>query len=366
MDLKIAMMNRILSMKDKGLWEYSLALSRASMRALAEKHDLSKINHVYLVGCGTSLAAAEIGASFVEGIAHVPAEAEHAFSFSSYLDPELLNEHTAVLGISGAGVTNSVENSLKLARKAGALAVAVTGSTDNKCALSSDAVIMTDSLNEGSTVRTISYIFLQLGLYAFAMALGEAKGKVDAQRKAYWDGQLDLLITKVPQVLELHDQIKQLAQKYHDLKGEMVFMLGAGPNFGTAWEGSLKAVEMGWIDSAGYEMEEFIHGRFRECDERKPLFLISPQGKADHKLLTILDICKKANIPSVVITDNPSVDISERATDLIRMPGGVNELLTPFLYIFPLWLFDYATGILRGVDPASQRYGITATDINKP
>jgi glucosamine 6-phosphate synthetase-like amidotransferase/phosphosugar isomerase protein len=366
MDLKTAMMNRIMLMKDKAVWEYSLAMSRASMSAISAKRDLSKIDHVYLIGCGTSLANAQIGASFVEGIAHVSAEAEHAFSFSTYLDPQILNEHTAVLGISGAGVTNSVENSLKAARKAGALTIAVTGARDNKCALAADEVLMTDALNEGPTVRTISNIFLQLGLYAFALALGESKGTVDAQRKDYWNAQLDRLIANVPQVLELHDQIKQLAKKYHDLKGEMVIVLGAGPNFGTAWEGSLMAVEMGWIDSAGYEMEEFTHGRFRECDERKPIIFIAPHGKADQKLLTILNICKKANSPAVVITDNATEDIRKRATDIVLMPGGLDEIITPLLYIFPLWLFDYNTGILRDVDPASQRYGIKAVDINPP
>jgi len=236
---------------------------------------------------------------------------------------------------------------------------------DNKCALAADAVLMTDALNEGPTVRTTSNIFLQLGLFAFAMALGESKGTIDAQRKDYWNLQLDKLIAKVPEVLKLDDQIKLLAKKYHDLKGEMVLVLGAGPNFGTAWEGSLMAVEMGWIDSAGYEMEEFTHGRFRECDERKPIIFIAPHGKADQKLLDILDVCKKNNLPSVVITDNSSEDIRQRATDILLMPGGLEEVITPLLYVIPLWLFDYNTGIQRGIDPTSQRYGITAADINR-
>lgn len=366
MDLKTAMMNRIISMKDKKMWEFSLTMSRASMNAIIKDRDLSKIDHVYLVGCGTSLANAQIGASFMEGIAHVSAEAEHAFSFYEYLDPQILSDHTVVLGISGAGVTTSVENSLKAARKAGALTIAVTGAKDNPCALAADEVLLTDALNEGPTVRTISNIFLQLGLYAFAIALGEAKRTINAQRRAYWDTQLDLLIAKVPQVLELDDQIKRLAKKYHDLKGEMVIVLGAGPNFGTAWEGSLMAIEMGWIDSAGYEMEEFAHGRFRECDERKPIIFIAPHGRADQKLLTLLNICKKANAPAVVLTDVDTEEIQKRATDIIQMPGGVDEVLTPLLYIFPLWLFDYNTGILRGIDPASQRYGLNAADINPP
>lgn len=365
MDLKTAMMNRIMSMKDKSVWEYSLKMSRESMKEIAKKHDLSKINHVYLVGCGTSLANAQIGASFIEGIAHISAEAEHAFSFSEYIDPELLDEHKLVLGVSGAGITISVEHSLKVARKAGALAIAVTGAKDNKCALAADEVIMTDALNEGPTVRTISNIFMQLGLFAFAIALGEAKGTLDARKRLYWDSQLDLLISEVPEVLKLNDQIVQIAKKYHDSNGEMVLVLGAGPNFGTAWEGALMAVEMGWIDAAGYEMEEFTHGRFRECDERKPLIFIAPHGKADQKLLNVLMTCNKANAPAVVLTDVVTDEVRKHAADIVQMPGGVDEIITPFLYVFPLWLFDYSTGILRGVDPASQRYGINASDINK-
>ena len=116
----------------------------------------------------------------------------------TYIDPGMLSEHNAVLGISGAGVTNSVERSIKIARSAGALTIAVTGAKDNKCALAADEVLMTDALNEGPTVRTISNIFMQLGLYAFATALGEAKGTIDAQRRLYWDAQLDRLISKVP------------------------------------------------------------------------------------------------------------------------------------------------------------------------
>ena len=365
MDLKTAMMNRIVSMKNKEVWEYSLNMSRESMKEIARKHDLSQIDHIYLVGCGTSLANAYIGASFIEGIAHVSAEVEHAFSFSEYICPEMLNDHKLVLGITGAGVTTSVEQSLILARNAGALTIAVTGARDGKCAIAAEEVLMSDALNDGPTVRTISNIFLQLGLYVFAIELGEAKGTIDEHKRTYWDSQLDGLISKVPEVLELKDSIMQLAQKYHALNGEMIFVLGAGPNFGTAWEGSLMSVEMGWIDSAGYEMEEFTHGRFRECDERKPILFIAPSGKTYQKLLSILTACNKATAPAVVLTDVVTDEILKRATDILLMPNGIDELLTPFLYVFPLWLFDYYTGIERGVDPAGQRYGIKAADINR-
>ena len=125
------------------------------------------------------------------------------------------------------------------------------------------------------------------------------------------------------------------------------------------------SVEMGWIDSAAYEMEEFTHGRFRECDERKPLLFVAPYGKSYIKLLSILTACRKAGAPTVLITDRVTEEIQMLSTDIIEMPSGIDEVLTPFLYVFPLWLFDYATGEARGVDPAGVRYGITAVDINR-
>ncbi len=364
MDLKTAMMNRIKSMKDEAVWEKSLDMSWESMAEIVKKHDLSKIEHIYLVGCGTSLANAYIGESFIEGIARLPAETQHAFSFSHYVPEELLNERTLVLGISGFGNTTSVEESLKFADRAGALTIAVTGSSTAKCSLAAKEVLMTDALNEGPTVRTVSNIFLQLGLYVFAIAFGESKGTIDPEKRHYWDEQLDLLISKVKDVLVLESSLKQLAKKYHDLQGEMIFMLGAGPNFGTAWEGALMAVEMAWIDSVGYEMEEFIHGRFRESDERKPILFIAPKGKTYAKLVSILETANKAKAPTVIFTDDVTEDIRKRATDIIVMPGGIDEVLTPLLYVFPLWMFDYYTGIERGVDPAGVRHGITAVDIN--
>lgn len=364
MALKDLMMERIFSMKDRKNWETSLKKSFDSLEELKKTVDLKKISRVYLAGCGTSMANALIGESLIEGIAKLPARAVHAFSFSTYTDEELLDDTVLVLGITGAGVTTSVESSLAFARKAGATTVAVTGNPTGKCAVAAGNVLLVE-YNEGPTVRTTSNIHLQLGLFALALCLGEVNGHIDEAKREYWMNQLNRVIDSVPQVLERRPEIVALADKYNALKGEMVLVLGAGPNYGTAWEGSLMSVEMGWVDSAAYETEEFTHGRFRECDERKPLIFIAPYGKSYTKLLSILSACRKAGAPAVLITDKVTDEIQALATDIIEMPSGIDEILTPFLYVFPMWLFDYATGEARGVDPAGVRYGITAVDINR-
>ena len=43
--------------------------------------------------------------------------------------------------------------------------------------------------------------------------------------------------------------------------------LAAGPNVGTVEEGALKIIELAWVPAEGREMEDFLHGRYREVDE---------------------------------------------------------------------------------------------------
>jgi glucosamine 6-phosphate synthetase-like amidotransferase/phosphosugar isomerase protein len=40
------------------------------------------------------------------------------------------------------------------------------------------------------------------------------------------------------------------------------------------------------------------------------------------------------------------------------MPGEIDELVTPLLYIIPLHLFAYEMALKRGYDPNARRYHI--------
>lgn len=364
MDLKQDMMNRIFSMAQPEEWTHALAVAADSAREMAQRRDFTAIRQIYLVGCGTSLANAMIGASFIEAIAKVPARAVPAFSFSKYTENDLLDGSVWVLGVTGAGRTKSVERCLRTAREAGAVTVAVTGEPERSCGQAAHEVLMTDGNKEGPTVRTVSNLFLQLGLLSFALELGRVRGVLSPEKDAYWQSQIDRVIAAAPQVLALKPQLDELAAHCDSLKGEMVLVLGAGPNEGTAFEGALMCVELGWIDAAGYELEEFTHGRFRQMDHRKPMIFIAPSGKAYNKVVNILPACLKAQAPTIILTDTATDKLKERAGFIVPMPGGIDELLTPLLYVIPLWLFGFETGLIRGIDPTSIRYGITAVDLN--
>jgi glucosamine--fructose-6-phosphate aminotransferase (isomerizing) len=151
-------------------------------------------------------------------------------------------------------------------------------------------------------------------------------------------------------------QFKQLAGKY--AKAPKVFVLGTGPNYGTAEEASLKIIEMAKMYSECQELEDFFHGRLREVDQDTPMFFLAPQGHASRRVLDFLSVTDMFHIPSIVLTDNISPPIQRLATHMIQIPVSVDEFATPLLYILPIYVFGYEMALRRGYDPTARRYDI--------
>jgi glucosamine 6-phosphate synthetase-like amidotransferase/phosphosugar isomerase protein len=88
------------------------------------------------------------------------------------------------------------------------------------------------------------------------------------------------------------------------------------------------------------------------------MFFVAPKGAASGRVLDFLTVMDHIQAPAVVLTDEVSEGIRELAAHVIQMPGGVDELMTPLLYIIPLHLFGYELALARGYDPNARRYNI--------
>ena len=203
-----------------------------------------------------------------------------------------------------------------------------------------------------------------LGLFLFSIALGESNGSLSSSDKHYWDEQLNLLLAKAQHIPRIAHQVADIADALCKNGLDHAFVVGTGPNRGTMEEGALKIVEFAWIPGAGEETEDFAHGRFREADQVNPLIVIAPHGRSDDKVLDVLAGSKVSATPTIIITDSISSSLQKLATYIIQMPDGLDEYLTPMLYIVPIWLLGYRIGVVHGIPVGTARYGLYATDIN--
>ncbi len=354
------MLLNILSLADSSTWQSSLDLAQnASLPMLETGISLQKI---YFIGCGSSLYNGQVGKYFVEKLARLPAEALPAFTFSKYMEPALLGPQALVVGISTSGGTQAVCEALACARAAGSPTLAVTAQAGSSVTKAADATLLTGGQNDQISVKTSSYVQALVSLFVLALRLAEARRAVDDERVKYWLDQ----IPKVAEGAQLflsrqRDEIQALARQFTG--ASRTFMLGTGPNLGTAEEASLKVIEMAKMHSECQELENFLHGRLREVDQTNPLFFIAPHGPASDRTLDFLTVTHHIQAPTVVLSEEITPGIQKLATHVLQMPGGLDELVTPLLYIIPLHLFGYEMALVRGYDPNARRYNLVPQNV---
>jgi glucosamine--fructose-6-phosphate aminotransferase (isomerizing) len=354
------MLENILSLVKPETWQSSIGLAEFTTNQWLDKIQYPDLERVYLVGCGSSLYNGQVGKYAMEQIAGLPAEAIPAFTFSRYIDPKMLNLKTLVIGISTTGGTLAVIEALEHARRAGAPTLAITAEADSLVTHVAETTILTNGQHDTMSVKTSSYVQALIALYVLAIGMGE-RGASNSEQGVKHPKDWIFQISKAGEIAAVfldrqRKEIQRLAKQFS--AAARVFVLGGGPNSGTAEEASLKVIEMAKMHSEAQELENFLHGRLREVDQTTPLFFIAPKGLSSARVLDFLTVTHHIKAPSVVLTDEVTEGIQQLATHIIQMPGELEELATPLLYIIPMHLFGYESALRRGYDPNARRYNI--------
>jgi len=344
------MLANIRALADFSTWQKSMDLADS---ALSNWMKIPReFKRIYMVGHGSSLYNSQVGEHAIEHIAGVPSKSVAAFAFSTYTESRLLGPQTLVIGISTTGETQSVCDALTRAREMGSSTLAITAHADSAIVEHADAVILTGGEDDQISVKTKSYVQALIPLYMLAIYL-----TANQRARTYWIDQIKLATEGARQfVQEGWNQIKQLAEGY--ASAPKVFVLGTGPNLGTAEEASLKVIEMAKMYSECQELEDFFHGRLREVDQTSPMFFIAPQGRAGRRVLDFLTVMKMIQAQSIVITDSITPGIRKLAAHVIQMPVSLDEFATPLLYVLPMHMFGYEMALRRGYDPTARRYNL--------
>jgi glucosamine 6-phosphate synthetase-like amidotransferase/phosphosugar isomerase protein len=348
------MLENIRSLSGPALWEHSMQLAKTALAAWL-KGKRPGFERVVFVGHGSSLYNGQVGKYIVEHIAGIPAEAIPAFAFATYGEAKILGPKTLVVGISTTGGTQSVVDALARARAANSPTLVITAHAGSAVTSDADAVILTGAEKDMLSVKTSSYVLALVPIYMLALSLAGA----DESAWAKWQAQITEAGAGAARLLaSQHGEIRSLAGTFS--AAARIFVVGSGPNIGTAGELSLKIIEMAKMYTEAQELEDFFHGRLREMDQVNPMILIAPSGRASRRVLDFLTVMKQVNAPSIVLTDMITPGIQQLATHILKIPSVLDEFATPLLYIIPLHLFSFELALARGQDPNAPSHEIVA------
>ncbi len=309
------------------------------------KLDLSEIDHIYLVACGTSYHAALVAEYLWEPLLALPVAAEIASEFR-YKSPAV-GRNTLVVAVSQSGETIDTLMALRGAKAQGAQVVGVVNIVGSAIARESHAVLYTRAGLEIGVAATKTFTAQIAALTLLGLWLACGRGTLSANDLQELKEELSQAPRLVEKALGLGPAIEALAQKLYSFPNFLY--LGRGILYPLALEGALKLKEISYIHAEGYAAGEMKHGPIALIHEGMPVVVLYSQEELPDKVLANIQEVKARRGILVVFADDDPPELRELVDHLVLLPKASRRLL-PFTFTPALQLLAYHIARLRGTD----------------
>ncbi len=315
---------------------------------------LARRSRLYFTGCGTAFFSALLAARIT---ADVSGERAHsaavpALELSGYTRD--VHAGCGVVGVSHSGITKTTVDALRSARDRGAATVGITHFPDRPIGGVSDSTLVVGNGPDPSRCHTKCYLTGALAATMIGLSWAAARdGRVRARADALRSGMDALPDLQSKLLSEVAKECDDLATAHLGRRG--VVVAGFGPNEPTALETALKLMETSFMSAQGMETEQFLHGPTQSLDEDTILFVVVSPGPGRSRSLDLLRAARTIGAHTVAIAPEGDHEVAEASETTLAVPA-VDEFLSPFLNIIPLYLFAYHASVKRGHNPDVLRY----------
>lgn len=309
------------------------------------KEKAQKIKKIFITACGTAAYAGMVGKYLIEHIARIPVEVMVASEFR-YCDP-ILDDGTVVLAISQSGETADTLAAMEEARKKGATLWSIVNAIGSQAIRMADGYISMQVGPEIGVASTKAFTAPILDLYMIAVYLADLRGTIDRDRRLELVKDLLTVPSLVEKALENERAVKQIANRYKDIKGALY--IGRGVNMPIAYEGALKLKEISYIHAEGYPAGEMKHGPIALVDKDLPVVVIATQDPWYDKVISQIEQAKARSGKVLAVATEGDELIPTIADEIFWIPK-TPWLLSPAVTIIPLQLFAYHIAAFHGLD----------------
>ncbi len=307
---------------------------------------LEHVERVTVVACGTSYYACLAARYWIEQTARVPVEIDIASEFRYRAPP--LADGSVALFVSQSGETADTLAAMRFAQQAGVPTAAVVNVQESTMAREADAVLPTHAGVEIGVASTKAFATQLVTLACFAVALGRARGAIDAAEEARLAAALAHVPAQAADVLGLDERIRELAESLR--QAETVLYIGRGTGYAIALEGALKLKELSYIHAEGFAAGELKHGPIALVDRGVPVIVVAPPGPLFEKTASNLQEAAARGAQVVVISDRGGcAALAPLAEETIDLPS-LDPFVAPILYAIPVQLIAYHVAVLKGTD----------------
>jgi glutamine---fructose-6-phosphate transaminase (isomerizing) len=308
--------------------------------------DLTDLERVEIVACGTSYHAGLLGKYAIERLARIPVEVAVASEYR-YADP-IVDEKTLVVAISQSGETTDTLAAVEAAQDFGGRVLAVTNTQGSLITREADAVLLTKAGPEICVASTKTFLAQVAALDLLALELARTRDTVPERELLKLGRDLRRAPEKVEETLGLLEgRVEEAAHVFEGAR--CALFLGRGPSYPVALEGALKLKEISYLPAEGYPAGEMKHGPIALVDENCPVVAVLGEGLVREKTLSNVEetLARGADVLTIAREDDKA---ARRISRVVLPIPDAPEMLDALVLSVPLQLLAYRVAKNRGLD----------------
>jgi glutamine---fructose-6-phosphate transaminase (isomerizing) len=304
------------------------------------------IDSVLILASGTSSYAGLVARFWIESIAKIPCNNELGHEYR-YRDT-IPNPRQLIVTISQSGETLDTMEALKRARELGhEQTLSICNVKESAIPRASRFVYYTRAGMEIGVASTKAFTTQLVSLFALALAIAKARGRLTPDDEAAAIAQLRFVPGSIQHALNLEPQIVTWAERFAGK--EHALFLGRGLHYPVALEGALKLKEISYIHAEAYAAGELKHGPLALVDSNMPVVVIAPNDLLLEKVKSNMQEVRARGGELYVFADLDSHFTASEGVHVIRTPRHMGRL-SPVVHAIPVQLLAYHTALKRGTD----------------
>jgi glucosamine--fructose-6-phosphate aminotransferase (isomerizing) len=337
--------------KEPGQWKEILSTLRPTIAAISDAIVARGIKEIIFTGCGSAFFTALHGEFVVERLAGIRCRAIESFELLHYF-PHVIPAECMVIAHSGTGGSIETRDAVEEARRRGCRTLAIVNTPGSPLEkLAEYSVCYETAQGCGPCISVISTrIFMQTLL---GLELGRRLGC-----DAAWIFKLDSQLARCIEIGEAflrtqEEAVRQFAERHKETAS--FFLVGTGPNYFSAREGTLKIEEESICVSKAYRPGDFHHDVISILGPTNCTIAIAGNEVTNPRIADCLDVARAAESGTAAVVFDGNDSLASHAEHVLRLQGGLDELLTPIPLTLVFQMIGYYRGVARGYNPDTLR-----------
>lgn len=310
-----------------------------------DARELRAIKRVKILGCGSAYYVGQMGASLIEELARIPADAEAASEFR-YRNP-IVEPDTLYVAVSQSGETIDTLLAVQEIQRKGGFVIGLVNVVGSAIAREVDGGIYLHAGPEVAVASTKALTNMYLAFAMLAVQLGRVRDLSIADGRRLIAG-LNAIPGQIDQVLAAEQELAVVAKSLAE--AESLFFIGRVRGFPVAREGAQKFKEISYRHAEAYQTSELKHGPLALISPAVPTVAIVPDDELVERNVAALHEIAARGGPLTVVT-HAGVDLGDLQGRVERIDVPKNEReLDPILLTIPLQVLAYHAALSLGHD----------------